>query len=116
MRRTILYTVLGVGIAATVAVSSMPAVAMETGMAGIHSWRKVGKKTCLVDHQHSGSGSGQLRKIAEQEAVRSWASFTDFEYGARWASFNVAIEKRMTCGAIPGGFQCDVLATPCRPY
>jgi hypothetical protein len=101
-------------IAPAALVASVPAGADETGMAGIHSWRKVGKKTCLVGHQHSGAGSGQSKRAAEAQAVSSWASFTDLEYGSDWANINVAVEKIMRCGPSMGGFQCDLLATPCH--
>src|SRR5262249_14217075 len=31
----------------------------ETGVAGIHDWVKIGRKTCFVDHFHNGSGNGK---------------------------------------------------------
>jgi hypothetical protein len=98
------------------AVLALPVAAAETGMAGIHPWRKVGKKTCLVDHNHAGSGSGSTRAAAEKAAIQDWAGFTDLEYGDSWASFNVAIEKSMSCSKTPAGFSCDLVATPCRPW
>jgi hypothetical protein len=89
----------------------------ESGMASIHSWRKVGKKTCLVGHQHAGSGSGNSLKAAQNQAIGSWSSFTDLEYGSSWASFNNAAEKVMRCGPNGGGsYQCDLMATPCRGW
>jgi hypothetical protein len=98
-------------------VAVAPAVADETGMAGIHSWRKVGKKTCLVEHTHSGTGSGPSLKAAEASTVNSWASFTAFEYGSNWGDYRFAHDKRMRCGrGNSGGFSCDLEATPCRPY
>jgi hypothetical protein len=100
----------------TLSTSASVATAAETGMASIHSWRKVGRKTCLIDHQHSGAGSGINRKVAELEAIRSWAGFTDLEYGATWSNYNHAIEKRMSCSGSGSSFQCDLLATPCRPF
>ena len=94
-----------------------PVSAAETGFAGIHPWRKVGKKTCLVGHQHAGAGNGNSLKEAQARAVGSWSSFTDLEYGDSWANFNLAVEKIMRCGPIAGsGYQCDLSATPCRPY
>jgi hypothetical protein len=93
------------------------ASANESGMASIHSWRKVGKKTCLVGHQHAGSGSSNSLKGAQAQAIGSWASFTDLEYGSSWAIFGNAAEKIMKCGPSGGGsFQCDLLATPCRGW
>jgi hypothetical protein len=93
-----------------------PVSADESGMASIHSWRKVGKKTCLIDHEHNGNGSGLNRKTAELAAIRAWIGFTDLEYGSAWANFNNAIGKQVRCGSGIGGIQCDLLATPCRPW
>ena len=67
---------------------SRPPGAAETGFAGIHPWSKVGKKTCLVGHQHAGSGSGNSLKEAQSRAIGSWSSFTDLEYGDSWANYN----------------------------
>lgn len=103
-------------VAVSTAMTAQPVDAGETGMASIHAWRKVGRKTCLVDHEHAGSGSGPNRKVAELQAIRSWAGFTDLEYGDSWASYSNAIGKSVKCEAITGGMQCDLLATPCRPF
>ena len=103
-------------VAVILALLAPPVTAAETGFAGIHPWRKVGKKTCLVGHQHAGAGSGNSLKEAQSRAIGSWSSFTDLEYGDSWANFNHAIEKIMRCGPSSGsGFQCDLSATPCRP-
>lgn len=86
-------------------------------MAGIHSWRKVGRKTCLVDHNHGGSGTGPTPKAAEAAAIRDWAGFTDLEYGDSWSGWGNAIEKSLSCSrAFNGSFSCDLTATPCRPW
>lgn len=95
---------------------SAPAHANETGMASIHNWKKVGRKTCLVDHEHAGSGSGATRKAAEASAISSWVGFTAWEYGSAWASFANAIGKKVNCSGAGSSFQCDLLAVPCRPY
>ena len=103
--------------ALTLCLFTPPISAAESGFASIHPWRKVGKKTCLVGHQHAGSGNGNSLKEAQSTAIGSWASFTDLEYGDSWANFNVAIEKVMRCGPSGGGsYQCDLSATPCRPF
>ena len=117
MKRS-LFTLSAAVILATSALAFVPAAsASETGMASIHSWRKVGKKTCLVDHQHAGAGSGNSVKAAQAQAINSWASFTDLEYGSSWANFGNAVEKVMKCGPSGGGsYQCDLLATPCRGW
>ena len=33
----------------------------ETGVAQIHTWVKVGRKTCMLDHYHDGNGNGSSR-------------------------------------------------------
>lgn len=89
--------------------------AQETGFASIHSWRREGGKTCLTDHFHDGSSSGQpTRKHAELAAVRNWAEFTGWEYGRSWADFRIAGSRSMRCGGSPGNFSCSVTARPCK--
>jgi hypothetical protein len=51
----------------------------ETGIAGIHAWVKIGRKTCMVDHFHDGSGAGPTRTMAERAAIRAWVEFTAWE-------------------------------------
>jgi hypothetical protein len=96
-------------------VAPTPTSADETGMAGIHAWKKVGKKTCMVDHYHDGSGSGTTQKLAELAAVRSWISFTDLEYGSDWADFRLAISKSMKCSREDvARWTCRTEAIACR--
>jgi hypothetical protein len=80
-----------------VCVFSSPTLADETGMAGMHTWRKVGKKSCMVDHFHEGSAQGTTQKLAELAAVRAWVSFTDLEYGSDWADFRLAMSRTVKC-------------------
>ncbi len=96
--------------------SADTSVASESGFASIHNWRKVGKKTCLVGHQHAGTGSGSSLKAAQAEAIGAWSGFTDLEYGSSWSNYGNAVEKIMKCGPSSGSFQCDLLATPCRGW
>jgi hypothetical protein len=89
----------------------------ETGLAAIHTWKKVGKKTCMLDHYHSGQGTGANRKAAEAAAIQSWASFTDLEYGSSWASFKIAERKSVKCSQDgSNSFSCQIEALACRPY
>jgi hypothetical protein len=113
--RLIIFTV---SLAALMACTSLlqTAAADETGLASMHAWRKVGKKTCMVDHFHSGSGSGATQKIAEMAALRDWSSFTDFEYGSDWANPRIAAQRTMRCSRESTTFACQVEALPCRPY
>jgi hypothetical protein len=88
-----------------------PALADDTGFAGIHSMVRTGGRLCFVDHSHSGQRS---RQAAEAMAVRSWASFTATEYGSDWASIHKAIKRRMACSQSSNGWSCDLDATPCK--
>ncbi len=87
----------------------------ETGLADLHEWKKVGKLICFVDHTHYATSTGAPdKKTATAEAVASWQSFTDLEYGSDWASFSKATAKRISCQNLARGWSCDVQARPCR--
>ncbi len=88
----------------------------DTGVAAIHQWVKVGRRTCLVDHFHDGNGTGANRRQAEQAAIQSWVEFTAWEYGGAWGRYAVAASKSMNCGQGSGTWTCTVQARPCRPY
>jgi hypothetical protein len=88
----------------------------ETGLATIHAWVKMGRKTCMADHFHDGSGNGPTRAKAESAAIRSWVDFTAWEYGNPWGRYSVAAGKKMTCSQDGGTWTCGVEARPCRPY
>jgi hypothetical protein len=89
--------------------------AEETGIAGIHSWVKMGRKTCMLDHFHYGNGSGATRPQAERSAIQAWVDFTAWEYGSPWGRYSIAASKSMTCSR-SDGWSCDLEARPCRPY
>jgi hypothetical protein len=88
----------------------------ETGIAEIHSWVKVGRKTCMLDHFHDGSGRARTRANAQRAAIISWSEFTAWEYGTPWGRYAIAASKKMECERIPEGWRCAVQARPCRPY
>jgi hypothetical protein len=90
------------------------AVAQDTGLAGMHTWVRVGGRTCLLDHFHDGSGSGPTRAAAQRAAMMAWSDFTAFEYGGRWGSYGAAVSKRMGCSGGPGNYSCSTSARPCR--
>ncbi|MBO0763678.1 MAG: hypothetical protein J2P50_03675 [Hyphomicrobiaceae bacterium] len=87
----------------------------ETGVAVIHTWVKVGRKTCMADHYHSGNGDGATRLLATRHAIQSWADFTAWEYGSSWGHYWLAISKKMTCERT-GSWSCFLEARPCRRY
>jgi len=91
------------------------AEAEDTGMAGIHTWVKMGRKTCLADHFHNGNGNGATRAQAERAAVQSWVDFTAWEYGGIWGRYAIAASKKVTCEN-SGGWSCFLEARPCRPH
>lgn len=104
-----------VGFAAVLAgVMVAPAAADETGFASMHTLARVGSKICMTDHWHYGNGTGSTKKAAQRDAIASWQSFTDFEYGSSWASFSRAISKKASCTGSSGSVSCQVEARPCR--
>ncbi len=72
------------------------------------------RKSCWVDHYHSGGGSGTTRRRAKQAAVRSWESFTAMEYGAQWGHYKLAKDRRLSCSGVRGDYECNVSAIPCH--
>ena len=60
----------------------------------MHTWVRVGGRTCLLDHFHDGSGSGPTRAAAQRAAIRSWIDFTAWEYGGRWGSWGASLSKK----------------------
>lgn len=93
--------------------ASAPLEAQEEGLANLHSWSRVGHKICFTDHFHNGQGSGASQKQALAEAIRDWASFTGWEYGAHWGVWALAETKRANCSQ-SGGWSCSVEARPCK--
>jgi hypothetical protein len=89
------------------------AQAEETGVASMHAWVKVGGRTCLADHFHSGTGSGKTRAQAERQAIQAWVDFTAWEYGSQWGRYSLSASRRMTCER-SDGWSCFVEARPCR--
>lgn len=93
----------------------LPASADETGLAGIHTWIKVGRKTCFGDHLHVGNSSGKSsERRALRAAITSWEEFTAAEYGTDWAYFRNAIKKMKGCSKDSEGWGCTVEGTPCK--
>ena len=81
------------------------------------SWpkAKVGGKTCMITHAHNGfSPSWPSLKGAKAYAVREWVAHTKWEYGAPWASYRLAIRKKMDCTSSGGRYTCVVYGNPCR--
>jgi hypothetical protein len=96
------------------AVLTAPARADDTGIAGIHTWQRVGNKTCMADHFHDGMGNGQTQPLAMREAVKSWEGFTDLEYGSDWGQWANAAGKTVSCGKNISDISCSISAKPCK--
>lgn len=93
---------------------SVESKADETGIAMIHSWAKIGRKTCFSDHYHYGSGRGSTQRQARVEAIKSWIWPTSLEYGSSWADYRLAVGKEMKCARNGAVWNCDLQARPCR--
>jgi hypothetical protein len=112
-----LKVALGLIVAATAATAvGVPTTwADDTGLASIHVLRREGGRLCMADHFHYGSsGIQRSRRAAQLSAIRSWADFTDLEYGSSWARWGRAASRRTSCSPSAGGWSCDVSARPCR--
>jgi hypothetical protein len=107
----------GVALVCVLALAPAGAVqAEETGVAGIHTWVKVGRKTCLADHFHDGTGAGRTRAKAQAEAIQAWTDFTAWEYGGTWGRYSLAVGKSMSCSQSGGSWTCNTQARACRPF
>jgi hypothetical protein len=95
---------------------AVPAAADETGLAAIHSQQRERGRLCFVDHYHYGSSSGKAsKKLAMAAGVKSWADFTDLEYGSDWAHWGRAASKSANCSQDNSRtWGCDLSARPCR--
>jgi len=104
----------GLGMLALSAVAHSAAAAQDgMGLAGIHAWVKVAGRTCLADHFHDGQGSGPTKTQAEAAAVRAWTDFTAWEYGRRWARWQLSASKLESCSGSRGNISCKVSSRPC---
>ena len=118
----VLFVTVALSLAATAAdaaarkkAGQVAPAAGETALVGLHELRREGGKTCMSEHEHYGSSSGQpTRKAAEVAAMQSWAGFTAWEYGGAWGNPALAGSKQMKCSGKPGSFACDFAARPCR--
>lgn len=90
------------------------AVADQTGMAGMHEWRKERGRWCFTNHYHSGSsGIKSSKRLAQRAALKSWWEYTAGEYGSDWANFRKSASQKKTCSRRGGGWECMVESRPC---
>ncbi len=106
-----------VAVAALFAALALPlpaAHAQETGLAAMHDWVPVGRKTCMASHFHDGSGTGKTQKEAERDAIRVWESFTIWEYGPPWGRWSQSESRKTTCSRDTQSiFSCQVTRRTC---
>lgn len=92
---------------------ALPASAQ--GLTDLHTKVRVGNKICFSSHYHDGSGSGNSRKGAEADAVKSWQGFTGWEYGSAWGNFWIAEGRGIKCEqSSANAWSCHVQARACR--
>lgn len=66
-------------------------------------------------HEHWGDSAGKgSRNEAYAYAVRNWSAFVKLEYGSRYADFNLALKKEVTCKDDHGSWGCIIKAQACR--
>ncbi|MGE0697835.1 MAG: hypothetical protein AB7O57_01940 [Hyphomicrobiaceae bacterium] len=100
---------------AAVLVAAGAATVSAQGLEGLHDKVRHGNKLCFSDHFHFGNSSGaKSRKDAQNEAIKSWESFTGWEYGAAWGSFRLAEGRGIKCEQSGGSWGCSVQARACR--
>jgi hypothetical protein len=109
-----MHRVLLLAFAGVVSLAPLAAIADDTGLAYAHDLRKEGGRLCMTDHYHSGSGEGRTKEGARMAAIRSWADFTNFEYGSAWARFGVARSASTRYSKADRGWSAYVEARPCR--
>ena len=113
MKRTCLVAA---GAALLISLGLSPALvqAQETGLASIHAWVPAGRgKTCMATHFHDGNGNGKTKQDAERAAIRSWESFTIWEYGPPWGRWTLSETKTIKCDRTTSEFSCQVSSRPC---
>jgi hypothetical protein len=101
--------------AIALALAALPTtVQAQDGLAGMHSWVRVGGRTCLVGHFHDGSATGKSKEEALRAAIKAWESFTAWEYSHRWGRFSAAASRSTNCTGTRGDFTCNVSGRPCK--
>jgi hypothetical protein len=110
MQRSAFFILAGI----TMLAASPAVLADDTGLAYAHDLRKEGGRLCMSDQFHQGSGSGHTKASAQAAAIRSWADFTNFEYGTVWARYGRAASRTVRYTKEATGWSADVDARPCK--
>ncbi len=95
----------------------LPSRANDTGLSALHTKVRIGNRLCYTSHLHHGSGTGTSKRAAIRQAIKTWSSFTVWEYGSDWGRFSRAAGKSADC-TVSGsrGWRCNVKARACRSY
>jgi hypothetical protein len=92
-----------------------PPVRADLGLAGLHAKERIGNRTCMIGHTHSGAGSDASPQMAQAKAIRDWSEFTVFEYGQAWGNFALSADRQVKCGPLRADlWHCKVESRPCR--
>ena len=102
------------GLMFALAIAAGPAVADETSLAYSHDLAQEGGRLCMSNHGHTGSAAGSTKPAARAAAIRSWAEFTNFEYGTAWASFSASAGSSTRYTKEASGWSATVDARPCK--
>ena len=88
--------------------------AEDSGLAIDHDVARENGRLCMSNHAHSGSGTSATKPAAREAAIRSWIEFTNFEYGAAWASFAAVAGQSTRYTKEASGWSATVEARPCK--
>ena len=92
-----------------------PVSADETGLAGIHSFRRESGRTCFADHWHTWSGGVQKTKPAAlAAAVQGWEPASRTWNTAPTGHISRAPPRKRSVLEASDGFGCTVEARPCK--
>lgn len=95
----------------------LAAVVLVAALTGASVSPAQAAKECKPGHWHYGASNGpfKTKNAAMRDAIRSWAGFTDFEYGSAWAFFSLAADKGSKCERVVGNrWSCSVEGRPCK--
>ena len=97
-----------------IAFAASPSAHAEDALAASHGLAKQGGRLCMVDHAHSGFGTGASKPAARAAAVKSWIDFTNLEYGRSWASYSASGSQKVTYTKEASGWGATVEGRPCK--
>ncbi len=100
--------------AALILATTASSDAADDGFASSHDLAKEGGRLCMSNHAHSGFGAGANKAAARAAAIRSWADFTNLEYGSSWASYSASRSQKVNYSKESSGWGATVEGRPCK--